>query len=83
MFEGAALGGVGVVAVADALVVLGWLVDALRRRRDGRNTWYLVRRVLQTPVSNIIPTRNGIVVREGIVRVQLGMTSVKRRMRVS
>lgn len=30
-------------------------------------TWYLVRRVLHTPVSNIIPTRNGITALEAIL----------------
>ena len=29
-------------------------------------TWYLVRRVLHTPVSNIIPTRKGITALEAI-----------------
>jgi hypothetical protein len=30
-------------------------------------TWYLVRRVLHTPVSNIIPTRKGIMALEAIL----------------
>ena len=30
-------------------------------------TWYLVKRVLQTPVSSIMPTRNGIMARAGMM----------------
>lgn len=35
-------------------------------------TWYLVRRVLHTPVSNIIPTRKGITALEAILDGRLG-----------
>lgn len=32
-------------------------------------TWYLVKSVLHTPVSNIIPTRKGMMARAGIIEV--------------
>lgn len=33
----------------------------------GERTWYLVKSVLQTPVSSIMATRNGIVARAGMI----------------
>lgn len=35
---------------------------------EGR-TWYLVSRVLQTPVTSIMPTRNGIIALEDMAAV--------------
>ena len=34
-------------------------------------TWYLVKSVLHTPVSNIIPTRKGMMARAGIIEVMV------------
>jgi hypothetical protein len=36
-----------------------------------RPTWYLVRSVLQTPVSSIMATRNGIMARAGMIVVAI------------
>lgn len=33
----------------------------------GRLAWYLVRRVLQTPVKSIMPMRRGIMLRDSIL----------------
>lgn len=56
---------IGVIAVADALVILSrnaeyqYVVRVVGNSLEVR-TWYLVRSVLHTPVSSIIPTRNGM-----------------------
>ena len=69
LLEVLTLGWIRVVAVAYALVVLG-IVDKLSVFKslylEGgiRLTWYLVRRVLQTPVNSIMETKNGIKARE-------------------
>jgi hypothetical protein len=67
LLEVFALFGVEVEAVADADVVLGcWLAGIVYAGKRGElygrggRTWYLVRSVLQTPVTSIIATRNGI-----------------------
>jgi hypothetical protein len=53
--------GVGGVAVGYALHVLGMLSMAVMYVMSWRTrTWYLVSNVLQTPVSSIIATRNGM-----------------------
>lgn len=76
LVEVAPAGGVGVVAVAGALVVLG----ASQRERvqagkgideEGR-TWYLVRSVLQTPVTSIMATRNGMAALDAMARTSWG-----------
>ena len=53
---------VGSVAVGHTLHVLyiSSIITVLYFPTQATHTWYLVSNVLQTPVSNIIATRNGI-----------------------
>jgi hypothetical protein len=54
---------------------------AVKKKKDKIITWYLVRRVLQTPVSSIMVTRKGIAAREAMVAVCSGVA--RRRLGVS
>lgn len=70
--------------MADALVVLKTVSSKLGARSGGL-TWYFVNSVLQTPVSSIMPTRNGMAARgamakaiESFRRKQLFVAVVRR-----
>ena len=49
------------------MVPVGSLFLAAGRKSKDEHTWYLVRRVLQTPVTSIMATRNGIAALDAMV----------------
>jgi hypothetical protein len=55
-------------------------VISSRHWAESSLTWYLVKRVLQTPVKSIIPTKNGMMAFAGIM-VDAMVTVVRQRQR--
>lgn len=66
---------IGLVTGQELAQWMGWHRGAQQAAR----TWYFVRRVLQTPVRSIIPTRKGITALVAMLIVCVGMTALNGR----
>jgi len=67
--------GIRIFAIPDALIILMNSQLRLSHIEASTQTWYLVRRVLQQPVSSIMATKNGIRALSDILKMAVSQSN--------